>query len=197
MAMNKEPIRATVLVLDDDEAVREAIEQTLSRHYAVHCAPDVAAAERLLREYDIDVLVCDDQMPGETGLMFMARIKDRYPALKRILISGHLDKEMLTYATNNAEILRVVEKPFQSEELLRSVGQSLARVPDVAPAREPGDPALPVVMRWTAYGVLCTASIAVVAAVSGSVVVLFLYALKSYLGIDIFSDIHFHDLFGR
>lgn len=188
--------RAAVLVLDDDDIVRESIQLTLSRHYAVYSAPDVPSAEQILREHSIDILVCDDHMPGETGLMFMARIKDRYPALRRILVSGHLDKEMLTYATNHAEILRVIEKPFQAGELLDVVGRSLARAPGPPPAVGTGDRVVPAVLRWMLYGVLCIGGLALLAAVSGCLVVFLLYGLKSLLGIDVFKDVHFRDLIG-
>ena len=67
---------ATLLVADDDPAVRESLERALAREgYAVVLAPDGQAALERLQAGGIDVVLSDLKMPGLTGLEFLQAAK--------------------------------------------------------------------------------------------------------------------------
>ena len=65
---------ATLLVADDDPAVRQSLERTLTREgYAVVLAPDGQAALERLRAGGIDLVLSDLKMPGLTGLELLSQ----------------------------------------------------------------------------------------------------------------------------
>ena len=71
---------ATLLVADDDPAVRQSLERTLTREgYAVVLAPDGQAALERLRAGGIDLVLSDLRMPGLTGLEFLVAGQGRDP----------------------------------------------------------------------------------------------------------------------
>ena len=58
-----------ILIVDDDEALRESLELVLSAEdYEVVAAPDGASALALLEKGPVDVVLCDLRMPGVDGL---------------------------------------------------------------------------------------------------------------------------------
>lgn len=85
----------TVLVVDDEFAVAQVIEQALLAHnYRVLTADSAASALVLFREHEaeIELLLTDLIMPGMNGTELIRQLRSRNPALKVIAISGLLDR---------------------------------------------------------------------------------------------------------
>ena len=61
-----------VLVVDDDEGVRDMLCAALSRRYRTFCAQSVEEAEVLMRDNPVHVIVCDHKLNGEHGLSFLS-----------------------------------------------------------------------------------------------------------------------------
>jgi DNA-binding NtrC family response regulator len=194
-----------VLLADDDPDVLEIMRHALKEWCETLLASSAAEAEALLRIHDVKVLICDDDMPGETGLMLMARIRNEFPLTRRILLTGNIDPDVLIYAVNEAGIFKYLSKPFQVRDLVRLVEEGISSFDDAReaaaalqenkdlkfeldkPSRVAG-----FGLRMLFWGVIALA----VLFVSGIILLLLLYVLKTFLGIDIFKDMHFKDLFG-
>ena len=88
---------ARVLLVDDEKAFVTANAKILNnRGYDVLTAFDGKEALRILaekNETDIEVVVLDVKMPGMDGLAVLAEIKDRFPLVEVILLSGHASFE--------------------------------------------------------------------------------------------------------
>ncbi|MEI6349793.1 MAG: response regulator [Verrucomicrobiota bacterium] len=216
--MNKEDPpqqRHVILAVDDDPSVLEVLHLAFAGRYELLTAQSVLEAEPLLRNRQVEVLICDDNMPGETGLMFMARIHNEFPFTRRILLTGNIDPDVLIYAINEAVLYRFVSKPFNLHELEKLVADGVAAHAEAKAtglaARENerlknelgrrSEPAAKPnalhreIGRW---GSLLMAGLFVLGTLFavGVVLILVLYWLKSFLGIDFFEDMHFKDLFG-
>lgn len=118
---------ATVLVIEDDESLRELIGLHLSNAgYRVKLAEDaIVGGRELLREAP-DVLLCDVQMPWLDGLELLRLVKAE-PALRRvpvILISASLQALERPEAALAAAC---VLKPVRADELVRAVASVLPR----------------------------------------------------------------------
>jgi two-component system cell cycle sensor histidine kinase/response regulator CckA len=115
---------ATILVVDDDEAVARLVSRMLDRGgYATRVATGGVDAERILEGEEVDVIVADLRMPGMTGAELVTRARDRHPQVKAIYMSGYAeDRTSLPRGEVEAPIL---EKPFGSEALLSAVGEAL------------------------------------------------------------------------
>ena len=118
---------ATLLVADDDPAVRQSLERTLMREgYAVVLAPDGQAALERLQEGGIDLVLSDLKMPGLTGLEFLSQGKAAVPDVDFILLTAFGTVEEAVQAMKDGAI-DFITKPFQRAQLIKVVRQALER----------------------------------------------------------------------
>jgi len=119
MGMETSPFRATVLIVDDEEDVRNSLGHALWKSdYRLCFAAGSVAALRTLGEEQVDVVISDNAMPGMSGLEFLKIVRDRYPQVVRIILSGHADMTTLLDAINQGELYRFLLKPCDRDELL-------------------------------------------------------------------------------
>ena len=111
------PGSVSVLVVDDEEMMRQLLKKILEREgYSVQEADSVATAKDLMSCKDFDVVVSDIKMPGEDGYVLLKYVKENYPNVGVALITGHGD----TYSVKDAMLLgadEYVAKPFKSYEI--------------------------------------------------------------------------------
>ena len=118
----------TVLVVEDEEELRELTRRLLQRHgYTVLVAGSADEALRLFeRNASIDVLLTDVVMPGASGPELTRQLVERRPALKVIYMSGYTDEAIAHHGVLNPEIA-FLHKPFTSEALGRKIREVLDR----------------------------------------------------------------------
>jgi two-component system, NtrC family, response regulator HupR/HoxA len=107
-----------VLVIDDELRSQEAIRRTLDDEFRVIAAHDTVHARRLLHEHAVDVILCDQRMPGETGVSFLREAREAWPDAVRVLISGYSDSQDIIAGVNEAGIFQYVLKPWAPDYLL-------------------------------------------------------------------------------
>ncbi len=79
-----------ILIVDDDRAVRSALKINLSKHnkFLVETATNAMEAIRLLSESTVDLVLTDVKMPGESGMTLLRKIKDRWPDIPVVIMTG-------------------------------------------------------------------------------------------------------------
>ena len=108
----------TVLILDDEEHVRAALYRTLRRDgYLVLSADSLDTAVGFVHDHHPGVVISDFRMPEIVGTDFLARVRDRYPDTMRILLSAQADEEAVSRAIATGAVHKLVEKPWNDEEL--------------------------------------------------------------------------------
>jgi two-component system response regulator HupR/HoxA len=115
---------ATVLVVDDEVRSIEALRRVLADEFEVIGARDAAEAEAVLAGEMVQIILCDQRMPGESGVEFLKRVRDRWPDTIRIIISGYADSEDVIAGVNIAGIYQYVTKPWHPEKLLETVREA-------------------------------------------------------------------------
>jgi len=110
-----------VLLVDDEVRSQEAMRRTLDEDFRILTASDTAAARALLERHAVAVILCDQRMPGQTGVQFLKEVRARWPETVRIVISGYADSEDIIAGVNEAGIYQYVLKPWVPEHLLRTV----------------------------------------------------------------------------
>ncbi len=109
--------KRTILVLDDDSAVRDSLKFSLGiegfevRTYSA--AEDLLNDERLLAS---SCLIVDYHMPAMNGLEVVAKLRDRRSSMPAILITGHPNANIRERAAAAGVIL--IEKPFRGTSLI-------------------------------------------------------------------------------
>ncbi len=119
--------RPRVLLVDDEAQLLGAMQAALGAHYAVDTATTAAEGEKLLAAKPYAVIVCDHLLPGEAGLDFLVRMRERHPGVRRILLTGYINAELLSRSVAVAELAACLIKPVPAADLLRVVGAAARR----------------------------------------------------------------------
>jgi DNA-binding response OmpR family regulator len=107
----------TILVIEDDPAVRSLVERMLTvRGYVVLPAGDAEGALRLAGENDVDAVVSDVMLPSVSGPELVERLRRHNPDLRALFTSGFSTEALLQRGIDGAEAA-FVQKPFSSDEL--------------------------------------------------------------------------------
>lgn len=115
--------RPTVLVVEDDLSLREALRETLSAaHYPVETASDGEDALRLLQRREVTMVISDVDMRPMDGRTLLKRLKKRYPHLPVVLMSafGSVSDAVEAMREGAADYLA---KPFDATVLLQLVSR--------------------------------------------------------------------------
>jgi DNA-binding NtrC family response regulator len=117
----------TILLVDDDDGVRQSIGAMLERSgYAVRKAADGAAALESLREDSaVDLVITDRRMPGMDGLALARMIKERQPGLPVVMMTAYGDLESYLCA-GSLGVIRYIGKPVGIRDLQRTVRDAVA-----------------------------------------------------------------------
>ncbi|WP_338827097.1 response regulator FixJ [Bradyrhizobium sp. 27S5] len=117
--------RRTILVIDDDPAMRDSLAFLLDVNgFAV---TTYETATDFLDEFGngtVDCIVSDIRMPGMSGLELVRKLKADAAACPVILMTGHGDVALAVEAMK-AGAVDFIEKPFEDEALLRAIGEAL------------------------------------------------------------------------
>jgi class 3 adenylate cyclase len=117
--------QATVLLVDDEPRVLDALEALLAMEHRILRAERPEIALRHLREEDVAVVVSDQRMAGLTGTELLTRSRDVAPDTVRILLTAFTDTEALMDSINAAGVYHFLLKPWDPNELRHVVGRAV------------------------------------------------------------------------
>jgi len=117
----------TLLLVDDESNVLSALQRLFVRSgYRVLMANGGAAGLEMLEQHDIGVIISDQRMPGMTGVEFLSQVRQHYPDVVRLMLSGFADLKAVTSAINEGAIYRFLTKPCDNDLLCRNVAEAFA-----------------------------------------------------------------------
>ena len=125
---------ARILVVDDDDAVRQVVADMLRelRYDVLESGSAGAAFDVLESKPAIDLLLLDFAMPGMSGAEVARRVRTRYPRLPILFVTGYADRTLLS----GIDEAQTIGKPFQLHDLAGKIAQALAhRVSGANPAK--------------------------------------------------------------
>ena len=122
--MRDSTAQTTVLVVDDEVRSLESLRRVLSDEFEVICAANALEAEAVLAGDMVQIILCDQRMPGESGVDFLKRVRDQWPDPIRMIISGYTDSEDIIASVNEAGIYRYLTKPWQPDALISAVREA-------------------------------------------------------------------------
>ena len=124
---------AHLLIVDDDERIRNLLQKFLIRNgFLVSAARDAAHARRILLGLDFDLIVMDVMMPGEDGVSLTRHLREtRTTPVLLLTAKGETEDRILGLEAGADDYLG---KPFEPKELLLRINAILRRAPVVEPA---------------------------------------------------------------
>jgi two-component system cell cycle sensor histidine kinase/response regulator CckA len=110
-----------ILVVDDDDMVRRLVSVSLRNagYFVIEAGSGTEALDLLSRgSMKVGMLVTDIRMPGMDGFELVRRVRDGYPSIKVVYMTGFTDQPVEPGAT-------VLQKPFEPDVLRKHVARSL------------------------------------------------------------------------
>jgi two-component system, NtrC family, response regulator HupR/HoxA len=109
--------KRTILFVDDEEKILHSLRRGLiDEPYDTLFAVSGKRALEILEQTTVHIIVTDMRMPKMTGLELLKIVKEKYPRIIRIVLSGYTQITTLLTAINQGEIYKYITKPWQLEE---------------------------------------------------------------------------------
>lgn len=118
-------MKSRILVVDDEESIREFLEIMLKKEgYEVTTAEDGLKAKEILSKKSFDMVISDMQMPNVTGIELLKYVKDSYPDIVFMMITAFGTTETAVEAMKMGAY-DYVTKPFKIDEVRLNIHNAL------------------------------------------------------------------------
>lgn len=116
----------TVLCVDDDENILHSLKRLLRKEgYQFLTATNGAEGLKLLEDFNIHLVISDQRMPGMTGTELLARTRENYPDIIRIVLTGYTEVDSITESINKGHIYKFILKPWNDQNLKLEIKKGL------------------------------------------------------------------------
>jgi signal transduction histidine kinase len=107
-----------ILYVDDEPQNLTTLRYVLGEEFTLLTARSGAEAVQLMERENIAVLMCDQRMPGMTGVEVCKRVREMRPEVVRIIVTAYADLQAAVDAINEGQVARYVTKPWRNQELI-------------------------------------------------------------------------------
>jgi putative nucleotidyltransferase with HDIG domain len=115
----------TVLFVDDEVNILKALQRLLrAEDMNVVCASRAREALQLMEEQPAQVVVTDQRMPEMSGVDLLSQVRERWPDVVRMMLTGYTEMDVAVEAINRGEIYRLITKPWNDDELRATIRQA-------------------------------------------------------------------------
>ncbi|MFH0994895.1 MAG: response regulator [Pseudomonadota bacterium] len=116
----------TVLCVDDEINVLNALKRLFRKEgYRLLTTSSGADALKLLQDNPVHMIISDQRMPEMSGTELMAKVKELYPDMIRIILTGYTDVDTITESINQGHIYKFFLKPWNDQSLILEIRQAL------------------------------------------------------------------------
>ncbi|MDE3035343.1 MAG: response regulator [Nitrospirota bacterium] len=118
---------ANILIVEDEDATRRLLGRLLEGYgYTCTLAADAQEARRQLGKQEFALILCDVNMPGESGLDLVRQILKEYPQTAAVMVTGLDDPQLANMALESGAYGYIL-KPFETNEILINIANALRR----------------------------------------------------------------------
>ncbi|MFZ6006539.1 MAG: response regulator [Nitrospirota bacterium] len=108
----------SILIVDDEPNVISALTRVfIDEPYRIHSANSASEAMEILKEHPIKVVISDEKMPEISGSEFLSMVREQFPHIIRVILTGHASIEAAMKAINEGEIYRFFTKPWNDMDI--------------------------------------------------------------------------------
>ncbi|WP_164783100.1 response regulator [Paenibacillus amylolyticus] len=148
-----------LLIVDDEvyalQAMVEGVDWQAAGIDQVYSAGDAEEARKILKANAIDIMICDIEMPGETGLDLQSWVLKHDPGIMTIFLTGHA---LFDYAQTAIKLnsFDYVLKPAPADQLIKVVTQAVEKIKDGEQRTRTNEVYETVYKRWKTHKPLLT-----------------------------------------
>lgn len=119
----------SILIVDDEKNVLSAIQRVLRKEpYTIYSADSADKALQLIKAREVSLVVSDYNMPHTDGLEFLKQIKNLYPHILTIMLTGQAEVQVAVEAINAAGVYKFILKPWDDEDLRITIRRALESI---------------------------------------------------------------------
>ena len=112
-------VKPSVIYVDDEKINLFLFKEMFKNDYEIHTVESAVEALTYLKDHKVDLVVTDHMMPVMTGLDFLKKLQEKYPANypKRVMLSGFIKENEVEKALQDHIMHRFVKKPWTYDKL--------------------------------------------------------------------------------
>ena len=127
-------LQPTILFVDDEPGILKALRRLfIDEEWRILSAESGSAGLEILAAERVDLVVSDVRMPEMDGVEFLSQVKQLYPWIVRIFLSGYAEHECIAKALAEGTALQILPKPWNDEELYEVIKNALDKCPSLQP----------------------------------------------------------------
>ena len=135
-----------IWVLDDDKSIRWVFEKTLSKaNLPCQCFSNTNEAINQFNHETPSVIVSDIRMPGESGIEFLTKVKEKFPHIPIIIMTAYSDLDTAVSAFQKGAF-EYIAKPFDIDKVLEIINQALEQTENIEKEQSEQDNKLPEII---------------------------------------------------
>lgn len=109
----------TILIVDDELQILKSLRRIfVEANYDLVCVQSGEAALEALADTPVDLVISDMRMPGMDGYELLSLVKEKYPGVFRIIISGNSDEKIILKAIQKGIAMIYIMKPWKNDEII-------------------------------------------------------------------------------
>jgi diguanylate cyclase len=116
--------RCSILVVDDEPAIRSLLVELLGAEFDVIPTESAESARAILSQRPIDIILTDQQLPGQTGVQLLEHVCLHSPQSIRIMMTGLGRLEDAVDAINCGRVQHYLFKPFKADQIVHTMRQA-------------------------------------------------------------------------
>jgi DNA-binding NtrC family response regulator len=113
-------------VVDDEGIVLESCRRVLVDRFEVITASSADTALDVLRREPVEMILLDIKMPGKDGMSLLKEVKEKWPNIPVIVMSGYATTETVEQVSRT-EAATFIAKPFTPDELVEVVAKVIGK----------------------------------------------------------------------
>lgn len=111
-----------IIFVDDESFILSSIRRAMRTYpYQVFFAESAMDALEILKDNDIDIIISDMRMPVVGGIELLRQVRDKYPKVYRLILSGQVDQSEVFKAIMSGIAFEYLTKPWSNEQLLSKI----------------------------------------------------------------------------
>lgn len=116
----------TLLFVDDEENVLNALRRIFSdENYTILTATSGLKALEIMDSRPVHLVMSDHRMPGMTGVELLVALREKYPEVIRIMLTGYADASSIMGAVKDGAVYKFITKPWNDDDLRLTVSLAL------------------------------------------------------------------------